>query len=214
MTHPPARRNRPRRSRGSSPGRPEQCAEPRRADRERDREHHRLVVLAGDRRQPRRDMDVGRAQHPGRVELAEQSIRAAHAPDVERVELGGAGCNAHAPRPPGRARRSGPRRAPRSAATRTRRTACGRPSACRARPSHGGTGTARRRYCGRGHSPAASSADIGEARPCTAAPAARSAGGHLIDERLRAVVPQRQRLLGTGEPVCLVVDHREPRRAG
>ena len=72
------------------------CASRGARDRERDRKQHRLVVLTGDRRQPRRNMDVGRAQHPGRVELAQQSTRAPDTPDVERVELGGAGDNAHA----------------------------------------------------------------------------------------------------------------------
>jgi len=47
--------------------------EPRRADGERRRQHHRLVVLTGERRQPGGDVHVGGREHARVVELAQQA---------------------------------------------------------------------------------------------------------------------------------------------
>ncbi len=69
--------------------------EPRPADRERDREQHRLVALAGERAEPPRDVDVGRRQHPGVVELAQRPGGGGASRGVEQVA-------------PGRARGRGP----------------------------------------------------------------------------------------------------------
>ena len=60
----------------------------------------------------------------------------------------------------------------------------------------------------------AASAGSGAARPCRAAPAARSARGSSPRRAPRADMGERQRLTGGAEPVRLVVDDREPRGRG
>ncbi len=57
-------------------------AEPRRPHRERHRERHRRVLLPGE---PAGDVDVGRGEHAGVVERAQQAGRGAGEPDVEAV---------------------------------------------------------------------------------------------------------------------------------
>ena len=55
----------------------------RRADGERRGEEHRLVVLAGQLGQAERDVDVGRDEHSGLVERAQEPGRAGHPADVD-----------------------------------------------------------------------------------------------------------------------------------
>ena len=54
-----------------------------------------LVVFAGERRQPARDVDVGGVEHAGGVEVVQQAGRAGRAADVEEIVLR----EAHAPSP-------------------------------------------------------------------------------------------------------------------
>jgi hypothetical protein len=62
--------------------------EPRTADRERRREPYRLILFASQVCQPPRDVHIGRREHSGVIELAQQPHRAARTSDVERVRGG------------------------------------------------------------------------------------------------------------------------------
>ena len=70
-------------------------AEARPAHGERRRQRDLLVVVAGERRQPARDVDVGGVEHAGGVEVVQQAGRAGRAADVEEIVLR----EAHAPSP-------------------------------------------------------------------------------------------------------------------
>ena len=59
----------------------------RSADGERRGEEHRLVGLAGELGQAERDVDVGRDEHSGLVERAQETGRAGHLADVIRIAL-------------------------------------------------------------------------------------------------------------------------------
>jgi hypothetical protein len=61
--------------------------EARRANGERRGEPHRLIVLAGQRSESLRDVDVGGDQHARDVELAQQPGRARYPANVEGIAL-------------------------------------------------------------------------------------------------------------------------------
>ena len=76
------------RRRGSDRGEvDEHVAEPRAADGERGAERDPVVLLAGERAQTHRDVDVGGRQHADVVERAQQPRGAARAPRVVHVDL-------------------------------------------------------------------------------------------------------------------------------
>src|SRR5512142_99239 len=60
-------------------------AEPRPADRQRNREPDRLALLADQLAEPHGDMHVGRRQHSDLVELPQQPGRAHDPPRLERI---------------------------------------------------------------------------------------------------------------------------------
>jgi len=62
-------------------------AEPRPADGEGRGERDLLVVLASEGCQAQRDVHVGRGEHAGLVEVAQQAGGAGRAADVERIDL-------------------------------------------------------------------------------------------------------------------------------
>ena len=83
-------------------------AVPRPAHGERGRQRHRLVLLAGQLGEPAGDVQVGRRQHAGLVELAQQAggaedqSRIAHAAPVSSTSLSAVtsspdGCQANTP---------------------------------------------------------------------------------------------------------------------
>ena len=86
----------------------EHVPDPRRADRQRNRQQHPLVALAGDRAKPASDVDVGRGQHAGEVELAQQPRGVLGVARLERVTVDRGGRAHRAPRR-SRSRRHGAR---------------------------------------------------------------------------------------------------------
>ncbi len=63
----------------------EHVAEPRGPHRQRHSERHGVVLLPGQRLQPRGDVNVGRGQQPDLVERPQQSAGGAREPRVERI---------------------------------------------------------------------------------------------------------------------------------